>query len=70
MSASALPVNSLTSTRPFLASWSLSRSRCTAPTSLVLESTSTATFSLFAPSRVTKVDSLPEPPIGVFTQRG
>ena len=66
----AVPVNSLISTRPLRASWPLSRSRLTAPTSLVLESIRTATFSLFAPSRVTKVDSFPEPPIGVLTHRG
>jgi hypothetical protein len=52
------------------ASWPLPRRCLTAPTSLVLESIRTATCSLFAPSRVTNVDSLPEPPIGVLIHRG
>jgi hypothetical protein len=64
MFASLVWVNSLISTKPLLASWSLSRSRPTAPTSCVLESTSTATWTLLAPRRVTKVDSFPEPPMG------
>lgn len=51
MSASLVLVNSLTSTRPLLARRPFWRSRLTAWVSWVLESTRTATLSLFAPSR-------------------
>src|SRR5215475_12253377 len=70
MSASAVPLNSLISTRARRFSWSLSRSRLIAPASLVLESTTTATLSLLAPSKVAKVDSFPAPPIGDLDPAG
>jgi hypothetical protein len=52
-------VNSLISTRARRFGWSFSRRRLIAPASLVLESTTTATLSLLAPSRVAKVGQFP-----------